>query len=116
MEIGEKIRKIRELKGYTQDYMANVLEISQRAYSKIERNETKLDWDRISKISKTLEIEPVDLINFNDSMVFNNCSQSGKFENNNNYISEKLIDLYDKRISYLEEEIKFLREMIVNKN
>lgn len=96
--------------------MANVLEISQRAYSKIERNETKLDWNRISKISKTLEIEPVDLINFNDSMVFNNSPQSGKSHTFNNYISDKLINLYDKRISNLEEEIKFLREMVVNKN
>ncbi len=95
--------------------MANVLEISQRAYSKIERNETKLDWDRIAIISKILEIEPVDLINFNDSMVFNNSPQSGKYHTFNNYISDKLVTMYDKRISSLEEEIKFLREMIIRK-
>ena len=34
--IGDKIRKVRELKGFTQDFMAGKLEMSQRAYSKIE--------------------------------------------------------------------------------
>jgi len=114
MEIGEKIRKIRELKGYTQEYMANVLKVSQRAYSKIERNEIKIDWDKIIKISSVLEIEPNDLVNFNDSMVFNNCSQSGKSHIFNNYISEKLIESYESRILNLEKEISFLRDIFVD--
>lgn len=43
-----KIKKIRELKGYSQDYVANKLAISQRAYSKIESGETRLHWDRMT--------------------------------------------------------------------
>ena len=111
MEIGNKIRKIRELKGFTQQYMASVLEISQRAYSKLERNEIKLDWNKIKKISSVFDIDPVDLISFNDSMIFNNCSQSGKAHTINNYVSEKIISLYEKRISQLDEEVKFLRKL-----
>ena len=41
--LGGKIRQIRELKGFTQDYLATQLGISQRAYSKLERDEIKLD-------------------------------------------------------------------------
>jgi transcriptional regulator with XRE-family HTH domain len=37
--IGEKIRQIRDLKGLSQEYISGKLGISQRAYSKIERNE-----------------------------------------------------------------------------
>ncbi|WP_396173132.1 hypothetical protein [Flavobacterium sp.] len=44
---GYKIRKDRELKGFTQDYMSGKLEMSQHAYSKIEINEIKLDRGRI---------------------------------------------------------------------
>ncbi len=42
-KIDQKTLKIRELKGFNQHYMAAELDISQRAYSKIEREETKLD-------------------------------------------------------------------------
>jgi|SRR5690625_175725 len=86
--LGEKIRKIRELKGYSQQYVASQLNISQRAYSKLEREEIKLDWDRIYQISKILEIEPVDLISFDDSFIFNNCQQSGKMNTINNFPAE----------------------------
>jgi transcriptional regulator with XRE-family HTH domain len=44
---GYKIRKDRELKGFTQDYLVGKLEMSQHAYSKIEINEIKLDRGRI---------------------------------------------------------------------
>jgi len=38
--IHDNIRKIRELKGFTQEHLANELDISIRAYSKIETGET----------------------------------------------------------------------------
>ena len=66
--IGDKIRKVTELKSFTQDYMAGKLEISQRAYSKIENNDIKLDWGRIEYSSKILDIEPFDLISFDDNL------------------------------------------------
>jgi transcriptional regulator with XRE-family HTH domain len=77
--IGQKIRKVRELKGFTQEYMANKLAISQRAYSKMENNETKLDWERIESVSSILGIDPLELVAFDDNLIFNNCTQSGKF-------------------------------------
>lgn len=92
------------------------MQVSQRAYSKIERNEIKIDWDKIVKISSVLEIEPNDLINFNDSIVFNNCSQSGKSHIFNNYVSERLIESYESRILNLEKEISFLRDLFLEKN
>lgn len=108
--IGVKIRQLRELKGFTQAYMAEKLAMSQRTYSKLERNETKVDWNKISEIAGVFEMDPVDLINFDDNLIFNNCHQSGKFNNfiNNNF-PEKLIEQYEKRIAQLESEINFLR-------
>ncbi len=43
MEIGTKIRKIRELKGFSQENIAHDLEMSITGYGKIERNEAKGD-------------------------------------------------------------------------
>lgn len=111
-EIGEKIRKIRELKGYSQDYMSQQLNISQRAYSKLEREEIKLDWQRINDISKVLEIDPVELISFDDSLIFNNCTQSGKSNTINNNFPDELRNQYELRISEMKEEVVYLRSLI----
>ena len=92
--------------------MAHKLSISQRAYSKIERDEIKIDWDRINEISSILEISPVDLINFDDNLIFNNCTQSGKFETFINQLPEKLIENYEDQIKQLKSEIEFLRSKI----
>lgn len=50
--------------------MATKLNVSQRAYSKLENNEIKLDWERLTDISKVLEIDPIELISFDDSLVW----------------------------------------------
>ncbi len=45
--IGEKIKKIRELKNYTQEYMAAQIGITQAGYSKIERGESDVPMSAI---------------------------------------------------------------------
>jgi transcriptional regulator with XRE-family HTH domain len=116
--IGEKIRQIRDLKGYSQEWVSNQIGISQRAYSKIERNEIKVDWEKITRISEVLEIDPLDLVAFDDNFIFNNCSQSGKFINSQATmnIPQKLIDQYESRILSLEKEIEFLRSLVKKEN
>ena len=52
MELGIKIKKIRESKNYTQEYMSNKLNISQNTYSKIESGGIKLTVDRLKKYQK----------------------------------------------------------------
>jgi transcriptional regulator with XRE-family HTH domain len=95
--------------------MANHLGITQRAYSKVESQETKLSWERITNISKILKINPVDLISFDDSLIFNNCSQSGKRHNQNNNFPIELREQYEIQIAHLKEEITFLRTELSKK-
>jgi transcriptional regulator with XRE-family HTH domain len=61
-DVGEKIRLQRVMKKYSQEYMAFMLEISQPAYSKIERDETELTIQRIFDIAEILEINPFILL------------------------------------------------------
>ncbi len=110
--IGEKIRKVRELKGFTQEYMAGKLEISQRAYSKLENNETKIDWEKIESVSAILGVDPLELVSFDDNMVFNNCTQSGKLHTFNYNFPDELKRNYEQRIEHLEKEIEFLRSLV----
>lgn len=111
--MGIKIRQLRELKGFSQEYMAHKLDISQKSYSKLERNETKIDWDRINEIAQIFEMDPVDLVNFDDTFIFNNCQNSGKAYIMNNFLPEKLIEQYEKRIHHLESEIDHLRAQLI---
>src|SRR4051812_19992588 len=61
-DVGEKIRLQRLTKKYSQEYMAFMLNISQAAYSKIERDETELTIQRIFDIGEILEINPYTLL------------------------------------------------------
>jgi transcriptional regulator with XRE-family HTH domain len=57
------IRKIREFRNYTQDYLAVKLHISQNAYSKIELGYSSITLTRLIQIAEILEVDLVDLIN-----------------------------------------------------
>jgi transcriptional regulator with XRE-family HTH domain len=58
------IRKTREIKNYTQDYLAAKLKISQNAYSKIELGYSNITLSRLIEISEILEVDLTELINF----------------------------------------------------
>jgi transcriptional regulator with XRE-family HTH domain len=62
LAVSSNIRKIREFRNYTQDYLAAKLGISQNAYSKIELGYSKLTLDRLFKISALLDVEAANLI------------------------------------------------------
>lgn len=64
--VAVNIRKVRESKDYTQDYLAVKLAISQNAYSKIELGYTKITVERLFQIAQILEVNPVDLLSFGE--------------------------------------------------
>jgi transcriptional regulator with XRE-family HTH domain len=59
---GSVLRKYRELRNYSQDYVARKMGISQNAYSKIENNITQLTVNHIKQISQVLEVSMMDLL------------------------------------------------------
>ena len=66
----------------------------------------------MAQISKILDVGPIELIHFDDSLVFNHCSQSGKFGDVYNNFPEELKEQYESRIAHLEQEVHFLREQL----
>jgi len=115
LKIGENIRKVRELRGYTQEYMAEKLGISQRAYSSIEKENKKIDTERLKKISEVLEVDVFDLLNFNDRILFSNThfTQSGVGMFNTIHLNTtKQMEFYETQINDLKAEMKFLKEQM----
>lgn len=60
--VAGNIRKVRDVRNYTQDYLAAKLGISQNAYSKIELGYSKITLERLFSISAILEIEVMQLL------------------------------------------------------
>jgi transcriptional regulator with XRE-family HTH domain len=109
-----KIKQLRELKNYTQEFMAQKLGLSTRAYSKIETGETQLTINRLNEISSILAVSPMGILDFDDKQVFNNCKQDGYIGINHISMPEKLIKQYEDTIQSLKEQISLMK-MLLNK-
>ncbi len=115
--IGKNIRKYRELKGFSQEYMANQLDINQASYAKIESNSTKLTVDRLFTISKLLETEITDLLDLKNQIVYNQDIKDysvGHQEVQNLYQTNQ--EVYEKLIQSKDEQIALLKEILNKKN
>lgn len=110
-----KIKKVRELKNLTQEYMATQLDISTRAYSKIESGETQLTINRLNDISRILEVDPIDLLGFESVNIFNNSTQEGNIGINYPQISDKLIESYENSIKILQGQVALLQDLLREK-
>jgi transcriptional regulator with XRE-family HTH domain len=126
MKIGDKLKKIRLLRGLKQEEMANILHVSTQAYSKLERNETKMDDQRLQQIALFLNTSPEAIKDFDESNLFvnnvsgghDNKNQSGHTVINHFYgdeslsILQKTVEQQTEMIAALKEEIEFLRKQL----
>ena len=60
--IAHNIKKIRESKNLTQEYVASRLNISQNAFSRIENNRTRLSTERMREIARILNVSLHELL------------------------------------------------------
>lgn len=110
-KIGQQIRSIRESRGYSQEYMAEMLGTCQSAYANLESGKSIMRVDRLLEICSLLEMDvhqlleqcgtnkPVGLMNVRDG--------ERKTEIN---LSEKQV--YEQLIISLRSEIDFLRSLL----
>lgn len=125
--IHNKIKKLREQSGLTQQEMADKLHLHLKTWQKIENGITKLDIERLQQIAEILGTTIEDLINVEDSVYisevkdndvgFNNSSvtinhQSQEEKN----LYERLIAEKDKIIADKDKDIIFLKGLLNNRN
>ena len=105
INIGHKIKKLRELKNLTQEHMAKSIGISQGAYSRMELGETEITYTKLEKISEELGMKPEEVIAFNESLVFNvmNNQTGNGLVINNNQISDTEKNSFEQQILLLKE-------------
>jgi transcriptional regulator with XRE-family HTH domain len=116
LNVGNKIKKLRELRNFTQDYMADALQMSQAGYGKIERDETDISLSRLQQIAEVLNVGLNDLIGFDEKMVFygamNNhaTANGGIFLGKDNFDKER--KLYEEQIKQLQDHVHYLKELL----
>lgn len=112
-KIGFNIRKQREVKGFSQDYMANVLEISQASYARLENEDTKITVERLYKIAEILDANIIDFFDADRITIQN----QNNYENANGLVQNLHIEnkeILDKLLQSKDEQISLLNKIIEN--
>ena len=113
LQIGQKIKKLRELKNFTQSHLASELGITQSAYSKMELGETEVSYSKLTKIADVLGVTPEEIMTFNEQMIFNVMhNQTGNGFVINKGFAEGEKKLYEDQIAHLLEEISYLKKVL----
>jgi transcriptional regulator with XRE-family HTH domain len=110
--IAEKIRKLREIKGYKQETMAKRMGLTTNGYGKIERGESSITLDRLEQIAQVLEVSTLDILQFDDNFVYNITTMNNSATNDivNNY------SLSEAERILLMQQIEAMQRLIDNQN
>lgn len=62
MSIHDKIKELRTAQGWTQEEMAEKMDISVNGYANLEKGLGKVDWDKLVQIAQIFKIDLVQLV------------------------------------------------------
>jgi len=114
--LGYKIRRVREFKNLSQQYVADKLSVSQSTYSDMENGKIAVSEEKLAMIANVLDVS-VDVINeYNDQVVFNSCTQSGYINTNNINPIDKIEEVYKQILEVHEKRITDLLAVIEAKD
>lgn len=114
MVLNDKIRILREMKNWTQEEMAEKMQMSKSGYSKIERGQSKMTTEKLEQIAAIFDVDVTELLSMGLNGTFNLIKENG---NQSNYYgnSESLSHEIDKlklMIAHQEELLK-QKEIII---
>jgi transcriptional regulator with XRE-family HTH domain len=106
MIIGRKIKEVREAIGYSQDFVAYMLGVSQSTYAKYENGKTKITLERLDKISEILKVKVTYFLN-------EEIENKKKYteDNETEYFKQAVFSINEK-LNFLEVEIKKISEIL----
>jgi len=109
-KLGQNIRKIRELRNFTQQYMAENLQMTQGNYARLENEEIQMTEARLEKIASVLGCDAATIIEFTPEIFFSQKYRTDKQEPVIQLqISPELKRLYEDKIKTLEATIMELK-------
>ena len=114
-KIGKDIRSVREAKGYSQEYMAEMLDMVQSSYANLESGKSSMSVDRLLHICDILHMDVHGLLDRAGNMALPQHQLSVHMEKMNTTIQPEVIHLYSELIAEMKSEIEFLRGLVSRK-
>lgn len=103
-----KLKVLREVNNYTQEFVAETLGVDQSTYSKIERNPKNLKAEQAEKLAKLYDVDVSDIISSDVTISFShNTIDKGYIHNHFDHKG-----MFEQVISAKDEEIKVLMEQV----
>ena len=105
--IGNKIRLLREEKGFSQENLASALDITQSNFARLEKDDNRISITRLIIIAKALETTVAELVGEKANNVVN--------QNNNHEANTYLQSTFhsDKvHIQTLKDEVEYLKTVV----
>lgn len=116
MNVSDKIRFMRQLKGWSQEEMAEMLEMSPNGYANIERGETDVQISRLEQIAKTFGMDLTKLMSFGERNILY------FFGDNNQHVLQALnaspetlmmeLQKCQALLQQKDKEIQYLKEIV----
>lgn len=118
---GRNIKRLREMLGVKQEYIANELNMTQQAVSKLEQKEN-IEDEVLDNVSKVLGI-PLDAIKnltedatTNYINTFHNNQGNGFIANNYTFNPvDKIVELYERLLSAEKEKVAMMEKLLEGK-
>ena len=120
MVSNEKIRVLRKMNQLSQEEMAEKMNMSRSGYAKLERGESKLNFERLKQIADIFQVNLVELIAMANGTSFNfneNATQSNYYGDSGKLTSEIeklnfIIQHQQELLAQKDKEIELLRCLI----
>ena len=108
-KLASQIKLLREVHNYTQDHVADVLNVSTNTYSLMEKGTATYTIDRIEKLAGLYKMNVMDLLRLSDQNIFHNITNSATHNVSdaitiNNGLADEERQLYKDTIARLEEQ------------
>lgn len=126
MQVYEKIRLLREVRGWSQEEMASQLDMSASGYGGMERGETDIPLSRLQRIARVFKISLRELFDLSEKSIFyvgndntlTNSSQINSLLPNSVTLQQELeksrffLEQKDREIQLLQQQNADLRIII----
>jgi len=118
--VGLTVRKLREKRGFSQEFVAGKLGINQSSYGKLEKDMSHISLDRLYKISELLEEDITTLLDIGKKNIFHNQSNQGNgyvetINNDFKIMAEALKSAYEEMLAIKDEQINLLKNLLEKK-
>ncbi len=115
MQVNEKVRMMREMNNWTQEYVAEKLHMSLTSYAKLERGESKFYLDKLEKIAEVFQVDLIDLLSLNKQGLVWLISGDGSGNNSNvNYYNSNNVRNFE--LEKLTLQLQHKNEIIEQKD